>query len=180
MSRYVFLDDGRIACVVTRDAVDSLCLLDRDGSLEDAGLAWTSYSTNALASDGSRVVFAAGSPTQPSSLVSFDAATGREEILQRSLDVELDPASISVPRAIEFPTGDGGTAHAFYYPPASAEYEGPEGEAPPLRVTAHGGPTAHVTPHLDIEVQYFAQRGIGTSTSTTAAAPASGASTAAS
>jgi len=162
MSRYVFLDDGRIACVVTRDAVDSLCLLGRDGSLEDAGLAWTAYSTTALASGGKRVVFAAVSPTQPGSVVSFDAATGREEVLQRSLDIELDPASVSVPRAIEFPTGDGAIAHAFYYPPASAAYEGPEGEAPPVRVTAHGGPTAHVSPHFDIEVQYFAQRGIGT------------------
>ena len=162
MSSYVFLADGRIACVVTKDAADSLCLLGPDGSLASAGLPWTSYSSNALGSSGSRVVFAAGSPTQPSSLVSFDAVTGREEVLLRSLELELDPASISVPRAIEFPTRDGGGAHAFYYPPASAEHTGPEGEAPPLRVTAHGGPTAHVSPHFDIEVQYFAQRGIGT------------------
>ena len=38
--------------------------------------------------------------------LSPDAAE-RQEILRRSLDIDLDPASISIPRAIEFPTGDG-------------------------------------------------------------------------
>ena len=162
MSSYVFLDDGRIACVVTRDAVDTLCYLGRDGALEDAGLDWTAYSRSALAAGDGRVVFAAGSPLKPATLVSLDLASGREEVLRRSLDVDLDPATVSVPRAIEFPVGEGAVAHAFYYPPASARFEGPEGEAPPLRVTAHGGPTAHTSPHLDLDVQYLAQRGIGT------------------
>ena len=97
----------------------------------------------------------------PPTLVALDVATGREELLRRSLEVDLERASISVPRAIEFPTGDGATAHAFYYPPASAEWEGPPGEQPPLRVICHGGPTAHSDPHLALDVQYFTQRGIG-------------------
>src|SRR5205823_2515177 len=129
MSRYAFLDDGRIACVVTRRAVDSFQLLDpASGTLEEAGLGWTTFSSTALASSGGGVVFAAGSPTEPMTLVRYDAATGREEVLRRSLEVDLDPATISVPRAIEFPTGDGGVAHAFYYPPTSPGFEGPEGE----------------------------------------------------
>ena len=33
-------------------------------------------------------------------------------MLRRSLEVDLDPLSISIPRAIEFPTGDGAVAHA--------------------------------------------------------------------
>jgi dipeptidyl aminopeptidase/acylaminoacyl peptidase len=162
MSRYAFLDDGRIVCIVTRRAVDSLQVLDpARGTLEDAGLGWTAYSATALASSGSRVVFAAGSPTEPSTLVAYDVATGRQDVLRRSLEIDLDPATISVPRAIEFPTGDGPVAHAFYYPPTSAGAEGPDDEAPPLQVTCHGGPTAHVSPQLDLETQYFTQRGIG-------------------
>ena len=162
MSRYVFLDDGRIACVVTRDAVDALHLLDpRSGALEPLDLDWTGYSTNALAAGAGRLVYAAASPVKPPTLVALDVATGREEVLRRSLEVDLERASISVPRAIEFPTGDGATAHAFYYPPTSAEWEGPPGEQPPLRVICHGGPTAHSDPHLSLNVQYFTQRGIG-------------------
>ena len=162
MHCYAFLDDGRIACVVTRNAVESLELLDpATGKLEPAGLGWTAYAASAFASGGGRLVFGAGSPTTPPSLVSFDPATGREDILHRSLDIELDSGSISVPRAIEFPTGDGATAHAFYYPPASADSEGPEDERPPLRVICHGGPTAHADPELDLDILYFTQRGIG-------------------
>jgi dipeptidyl aminopeptidase/acylaminoacyl peptidase len=162
MRCYAFLDDGRIACIVTRNAVGSLELLDlAGGALESVGLEWTGLSVNAFASRGTRVVFGAASPTQPSSLVAFDFATGHEEMLRRSLDLDLDPASISTPRAIAFPTGDGATAHAFYYPPTSADSEGPEGERPPLRVICHGGPTAHTSPELELETQFFTQRGIG-------------------
>jgi len=160
VNRYAFLGDGRIACVVTRRAVDALHVLE-DGALRDLGLDWTAYSSTALDAEGGRVVFAAGSPLQPTTLVSYDADTGRETVVRRSLDIELDPATISVPRAIEFPTGDGPNAHAFYYPPTNAGWEGLDEEAPPLQVTAHGGPTAHVAPHLDLEMQYLTQRGIG-------------------
>jgi dipeptidyl aminopeptidase/acylaminoacyl peptidase len=160
MTRYAFLADGRIVCVVTRRAVDALHVLE-NGALRDLGLGWTAYSSTALAADGARVVFAAGSPTEPSTLVSYDVDSGREEVVRRSLEIELDPATISVPRAIEFATADGVNAHAFYYPPASPGLEGPADEAPPLQVTCHGGPTAHVSPHLGLETQYFTQRGIG-------------------
>ena len=157
ITRYVFLDDGRIVCVVTHRAVDSLHLLGEG----DLGLGWTRYSPNALATDGSSVVFAASSPTEAATLVSYDVASGRSEIVKHSSDLELEPASISIPRAIEFPTRDGGVAHGFYYPPASADSEGGADEAPPLRVTCHGGPTAHTLPYLSLETLYFTQRGIG-------------------
>jgi dipeptidyl aminopeptidase/acylaminoacyl peptidase len=159
-TRYAFLADGRIACVVTRRAVDALQVLE-NGALRDLGLGWTSYSSTALAADGAGVVFSAGSPTEPATLVSYDVDSGREEVVRRSLEIDLDPATISVPRAIEFATADGVNAHAFYYPPANPEFEGPADEAPPLQVTCHGGPTSHVSPHLGLDTQYFTQRGIG-------------------
>jgi dipeptidyl aminopeptidase/acylaminoacyl peptidase len=159
-TRYAFLADGRIVCVVTRRASDALHVLE-GRTLRDLGLGWTSFSSTALAADGSRVVFSAGSPTQPTTLVSYDVDAEREEVVRRSLEIDLDPATISVPRPIEFPTGDGVNAHAFYYPPRNPGVEGPAGAAPPLQVTAHGGPTAHVSPHLGLDVQYWTQRGIG-------------------
>jgi len=162
MRRYAFLDDGRVACVVTRAAVDSLELLDPgSGALEPAGPGWTAYSTTALAGGDGKLAFAASSPTAAAAVVLWDPATGREQVLRRSLSAELDRAGISVPRAIEFPTGDGDVAHAFFYPPRSAAYEGPEDELPPLGVLCHGGPTGHESPSLDPVVQFFTSRGIG-------------------
>jgi dipeptidyl aminopeptidase/acylaminoacyl peptidase len=157
---YAFLDDGRIACAVTRAAVDAIELLDpEDGSLEPLGLDWTRCGS-LTAGDG-LLAFVAASPTELPTVVTFDPATGREERIRRSLDLELDPATLSTPQAIQFPTRDGAVAHAFYYPPASADSEGPADERPPLRVICHGGPTAHTEPVLDLETQYFTQRGIG-------------------
>ena len=161
-SYYAFLADGRIACVVTRAATDTLELLEPDsGTLEPAGLRWTAYASSALAAGDGKVAFSAASPVDSETLVVYDPAGRSEDVVRRVLDLELDPASISVPRAIEFPTGDGGVAHAFYYPPTSGECDGPDDERPPLRVICHGGPTSHTTPHLELEIQYFTQRGIG-------------------
>ena len=157
---YAFLGDGRIACVVTRAAVDSLEQLDpQTGALEPAGLAWTNYGPTMLAAEGSRVVFAAASPTEPLTVVAWDSSNGEETVLHRVVD--LDFGSISVPRAIEFAVSDGATAHAFYYPPTSAESEGPTDERPPLQVVCHGGPTAHRGPCLTPEFLFWTQRGIG-------------------
>jgi dipeptidyl aminopeptidase/acylaminoacyl peptidase len=151
LSRYAFLGDGRIVAVVTRNAVDNLCVLEA-GGLRSLDLDFTAYGWS-FAAHGSRVAFVAASPTTANEIVELDVATGGQRVVQRSLDVELDAASISVPRAIEFPTLDGeGTAHAFFYP---AEPGGP------LRVICHGGPTSHSSPHLDLETQYFTSRGIG-------------------
>jgi dipeptidyl aminopeptidase/acylaminoacyl peptidase len=150
MSRYAFLGDGRVVAVVTRSAVDDLCVLE-DGELRSLGVDFTSFGWS-FATDGSRVAFVAASPTTANEIIELDVATGGQRVVRRSLDVDLDPASISVPRAIEFPTLDGeGTAYAFYYP---------AGEGGPLRVICHGGPTAHSSPHLDLETQFFTSRGI--------------------
>jgi dipeptidyl aminopeptidase/acylaminoacyl peptidase len=157
-TRYALLDDGRIVCIVTRNAVDDLQVLE-DGALRSLGLPGTSYGWE-LAVDGTRVAFTAASPTEAVVLAEHDLASGETRTVARSLEVDLDPASISVPRAIEFPTDDGeGTAHAFYYPPSPAPRSA--GERPPLRVVCHGGPTGNSSPELDLRIQYFTSRGIG-------------------
>ena len=39
------------------------------------------------------------------------------------------------------------------------DYEGPEGEKPPLLVKVHGGPTSACSPTLDLKKQYLTSRG---------------------
>ena len=84
----------------------------------------------------------AGSPTEPESLIEIDLATGKSQVIRRSSPIEPDAGYTSVPEAIEFPTDGGKTAHAFYYPPTNRDFRGPDGEAPPLLVLIHGGPTS--------------------------------------
>jgi dipeptidyl aminopeptidase/acylaminoacyl peptidase len=75
--------------------------------------------------------------------------------------LQIDPAYISIPEAIAFPTSNGLTAYAWYYPPKNPEYSAPEGELPPLLVKSHGGPTAAASSSLSLRVQYWTSRGFG-------------------
>jgi len=81
------------------------------------------------------------------------------EVLRESDVVEFDPAFLSVPAPLEFPTTDGQTAYAHYYPPTNPGAVAPDGERPPLLVHVHGGPTSEVDTELDLEVQFFTSRG---------------------
>src|SRR5438477_501220 len=73
----------------------------------------------------------------------------------------IDPAYVSAPRAIAFPTSGGATAYALYYPPAHPDFEGPPDERPPLVVASHGGPTANTNAQLTPEIQFWTSRGFG-------------------
>ena len=69
------------------------------------------------------------------------------------------PRYTSIPEAIEFPTDGGKTAHAFYYPPANRDFRGPQGEAPPLVVMMHGGPTSATPALFRLTTQFWTSRG---------------------
>ncbi len=109
---------------------------------------------------GDGVVAMAGSPSQPLAVVRVSIPGGGLEVLRRSRPDAVDPAEFSLPEPIEFPTEDGLTAHALFYPPHNTEYEAPAGELPPLVVMSHGGPTAATSSVLNYAIQFWTTRGI--------------------
>jgi dipeptidyl aminopeptidase/acylaminoacyl peptidase len=80
-------------------------------------------------------------------------------LIRTSFELDLDPGYLSTPRAIDYPTGQGMTAHAFFYPPQNRRYQGPEDERPPLIVISHGGPTGATSASLSLGVQFWTSRG---------------------
>ncbi|MBS1270783.1 MAG: Dipeptidyl aminopeptidase BIII [Gammaproteobacteria bacterium] len=69
---------------------------------------------------------------------------------------ELLPGDgVSRPEAVEYPTGNAEVAHAYFYPPCNPHYTAPEGDAPPMLVMVHGGPTARSSNALDLTRQYW-------------------------
>jgi len=159
---YAFLENGAIVCVCCRRGEEKLFLLEPEGwEPSDLGLPFTSFGYPTLFARGSRVAFAAASPERETVVAVYDAESGETEVARESGDEPVDPAYISRPRPVEFPTGDGEVAYGFYYPPTNPEFEAPEGELPPLIVESHGGPTSHATPALDLEFLYWTSRGIG-------------------
>ena len=159
MSTYAFDGEGRIVCTYTRGGDWRLGVLDtRSKTLETFELPYTDITY--VRAFGSRALFRAGSPTERSAVVEIDLATGATRVLRRASEVEVNPDYVSTPRAVEFPTTGGRTAHAFYYPPRNPDFDAPEGELPPLLVKCHGGPTAASTSILRLDTQYWTSRGI--------------------
>jgi dipeptidyl aminopeptidase/acylaminoacyl peptidase len=157
MSRYAFLDDGRIACLVTRRGITSLELLDpATRSLEPVPLPYTWYSSFLRAS-GTRVAVVGAGPREPEALIEHDTATG-ETTTYKQAPMRLPPEWVSAGVPIEVP-GDDGPVHAFLYPPHNPEFTAPEEEHPPLIVEVHGGPTAATAPLLSADVQFWTTRG---------------------
>ena len=158
LSRHAVLPGGRVACIVTRSAVDSLELVDAEtGRRERVDLPYTVLGS--VRSGGGRLVLTAASPTEPSSVVEVDPDTKAHTVLRRSSDVALDDRYVSTAVPISFPGTDGLESHGFYYAPKNPDFVGPEDELPPLLVHVHGGPTAHVQTSLDLGIQLFTSRG---------------------
>jgi dipeptidyl aminopeptidase/acylaminoacyl peptidase len=159
MSTYAFDSEDRIVCAYIEQGVSRLAILDTaTGRLETIETPYTKI--EGLRAKPGQVVFIAASPTEATSVVSFDPNTRRFETLRRSSELAIDADYISVPQSVEFPAENGLTSHAFFYQPHNRDFAAPEGERPPLLVMSHGGPTAATSPALRLSVQYWTSRGI--------------------
>ena len=156
-SRYALLDSGRVALAYDRDGFDRLALWD--GGLRDLDV--PASVIPAVVSRGDEVFFVGASPTAEPELHRVRLVGSEVEsrdVVRPARDLGLDPAWISVPGPVDFPS-DGRTSHALYYPPTSATHAGPDGQLPPLLVKIHGGPTGAALPWLDLGIQYWTSRG---------------------
>ncbi|MGH9847410.1 MAG: S9 family peptidase, partial [Blastocatellia bacterium] len=159
MSAYDFASGDRVICTYVEKGFSKLAILDtRTGELEKIEAPYSRI--EGIRATPDYAVFTAASPAEATSIVKFDLATRQFETLRRSNDLSIDPGYVSVPRAVEFPTENGLTAHAFFYPPTNRDFAAPEGELTPLLVMSHGGPTAATSPTLRLGIQYWTSRGI--------------------
>jgi len=158
-STYAFESANRIICTYTQQGASCLAILDTATyKLEPIEIPYSEIWS--LRAAPGRVVFGAGSPTEPASVVELDLTTRHLEVLHRSSDIAIDAGYLSIPQAIEFPTEHGLTAHAFYYAPQNRDYIAPPGEPPLLLVISHGGPTSSTWITLRLDIQYWTSRGI--------------------
>ena len=156
---YGFASERRIVCSYTKNGRDYLATLDTaTRALDDIELPFTAISQVRAAGD--RVVFIGASSTEPTSIVSLNLATKKLEVLRRSRETAVDAGYLADPRAIEFPTEGGLTAHGYFYPPRNRDYTAPANEKPPLMVMSHGGPTSSSSASLKYAIQYWTSRGI--------------------
>src|SRR5205085_2692711 len=156
---YGFESDARVICSYVERGGSRLARLDTTtGQRTPIETPFTDIS--GIRVRGGRAVLEAGSPTQANAIVLLDCATGRHEVLRRSSSLQIDPAYLSIPEPIEFPTTSGLTAHGFFYPPRNREVAGPRGERAPLLVKSHGGPTGATSTTLSASIQFWTSRGV--------------------
>ena len=161
-STYAFLLADQLVCAYVEDGRDHLARLDiGSGRLTAIATRFTDFGQVRVA--GGRIVCRAGSPSDPPAIVAIDPASGAAETLRQSAPAAGDDKLrryFSAPVHVAFPTGQGRTAHAHYYPPGNPDYAPPEHEKPPLVVKCHGGPTAAGSTVLSLGIQYWTSRGI--------------------
>lgn len=158
-SLYAFDSESKILCSYTKSGCSYLAQIDTTtGALAPLELKYSAISRVQTAAG--RAVLIAASATEPTCVVEVNLATHAHKVLRRSREVELEPGYFSTPRPLEFPTENGETAHAIFYPPQNRDYVGRENEKPPLLVMSHGGPTSAASTSLQYSVQYWTSRGI--------------------
>jgi dipeptidyl aminopeptidase/acylaminoacyl peptidase len=159
MTTYGLETSDRLICTYLEQGIQHFARLHLDsGQLEPIAIPYSSL--GGLQVGPGYAVFVGGSMTQPGAIARLDLQTGELQELRRSSEVQIDPAYLSIPEAIEFPTEQGLTAYAFYYAPKNPDYTALAGERPPLLVKSHGGPTAATSASFNPGIQYWTSRGI--------------------
>ncbi len=154
---FAVLPDGRLFVTYFEEGRSNAALLTPDtGDLEhlETGLS-NVYGPTLL--DG-KVAAQVTSDTEAPAIGLIDL-DGTASIIRRSAEFDLAPEAFSAGQILKLQGKEGRTTWALYYPPASVDHAGPEGDAPPMLVSAHGGPTGMADRGLKLKVQYWTSRG---------------------
>lgn len=157
-SIYGFVSSDLLICTYSQNGSWHLASLDTE-TKQIQSISTPFSSISHLQIQDEKVAFIGGSPTEPTAIVKLDLATGETQIVKRSSDLEIDRGYLSTPEEIAFPTENGLTAYAWFYPPTNKDFNAPEGELPPLLVKSHGGPTAATEATFNLRIQYWTSRG---------------------
>ena len=148
--------DGSILLTWTRDGLDHVGVLARDGGLTALEGPWTAVG-GVAASEGAAALVGGGALFSDR-VQRLEPRSRRPGPVVASSEPGLEPDDVARPEvlAVDAPAGP---VHALYYPPTSAAFTGPSGEAPPAVLHTHSGPTRRALAQFDLEVQFFTTRG---------------------
>lgn len=157
---YGFRSEHEIICTYIDKGVSRLArLLPASGKLEPISNPYEEIRELRVAPG--YVAMLAGSPTIALELARIDFTEEGVEILAQSIEDLPDEANLSVPVNLSYPSANGRTAYAFFYPPRNRDVRAPDGDKPPVIVISHGGPTGMTVNTLKLATQYWTSRGFG-------------------
>lgn len=155
---YGFESANQLICTYSQEGISYLAQINtQTGQMQAIEVPYTEIVGVQVAAG--KVVFHAGSATEPAAIAQLNLATNQIEVLQRSSALAIDPGYLSIPEPITFPTTDNQVAYGFFYPPKNKDFIAAEPERPPLVVKSHGGPTAATSTAFNLKIQYWTSRG---------------------
>lgn len=157
-STYAFESKRKVVCSFLKDGAWNLATLDT-ALLKLRRLRMPFTDISHVRARPGRGFFTAASPTETGVVAAVDLRRESTRVLYMPERPSVDPAFISVPRHVGFPTTGRRRAYAFFYPPKNRNYTAPRGRRPPLIVVSHGGPTSFSPASLNLGVQYWTSRG---------------------
>jgi dipeptidyl aminopeptidase/acylaminoacyl peptidase len=160
-ANYVLLGDGRAVVRFGEKGFDRLAVVNlKNDSARILELPFVAYS-HLTPIDSEHIAAMVASATLPRAIVRIDLKNSSAQSLRSAGSALLPPAAVSVAVPIDFPSANGRTAHAFYFPPLNPAYQAPKDSLPPLVTFVHGGPTAQTEPAYSPTIQYWTSRGFG-------------------
>lgn len=158
MSTYAHLRNDHLICSFVKNGDWKLATLNTETSnFQALEVRWVTF--NSVTAHENLAWFIGGRSDAPEELVELDTETGRYSVIRTSAELPTKAGSVSEAQPISFETTHGRLAHAFFYPPANADFEGPTDSKPPLIVKSHGGPTGQASRALSLKIQYWTSRG---------------------
>ncbi len=158
MSTYGFLNQQQIIATYTQQGRWFIGVIDlSSGQLTQLSDSYTDIS--AIRTAEQQAAFIGSAPDQPAQIIHYQNDTLNP--VAASGEVTFDRNNIALPQPLTFKTGKAkdAEAHAFYYPPTNANYQGPTESQPPLIVLGHGGPTGATETGFNLKIQYWTSRG---------------------
>ena len=140
LQNYAFAEDGDVIAIGRSGGADRLYRLRAGALPRTVEVPFTEIGPIDVAGD-SALLLSSG-PRSFEALGLLDLRDGTWRTVRRSSADDFEPATVSEPEMVEFPTTGGRTAHGLFYRPVNPAFPAPAGERPPLIVTRHGGPTA--------------------------------------
>lgn len=153
---YAFLSNEEAIAKYELDGTSHLAKINlKTGKLKEIKTPYVNISK--VYAKGDNIYLIGSTPTSASEIVQY--TDDEFTTIKKSQEAIVDEAFISQPKAITFPNLKGEPTHAFYYPPTNPNFEGTDGELPPLIVKLHGGPVAATNPSFNASTQFWTSRG---------------------
>lgn len=154
MSSYGFQGDGSLLACRFNQGRSELSHINASGAVQSVKKEFSQIE-HLHVQDNQWVMLAADTTHQPAVIWS----DGQRDLRVTHNAQPLAAENLSEPEFLSYPTGNGETAHGWYYPPKNSGYRVLAGEKPPLLVKCHGGPTAMNGNGLNLRVQFWTSRG---------------------